>query len=145
VAATVGNIVGYDVGRWLGPWLFSHRPLVGHPGVTRAQRIVARRAAPAVVVGRFVVVVRAVLPGLVGMSGMPRRLFAVLSVAGGMVWGTLWVLVGFGLGLSYTKVTRTFGWATFVVVAALVVTWLVVEVRRRHNRSNGVAPDTEHE
>ena len=30
VAATVGNVVGYDVGRLLGPWLFSHRPLAGH-------------------------------------------------------------------------------------------------------------------
>src|SRR5580658_485800 len=81
-AATVGNVVGYDVGRVVGPWLFSHRPLAGHPGVVRAQKLVARRGGPAVVLGRFVVVVRAVLPGLVGMSGMDRRHFAVFSAAG---------------------------------------------------------------
>ena len=143
VAATVGNVVGYDVGRWIGPWLFSHRPLAGHTGVTRAQKLIARRAAPAVVAGRFVVVVRAVLPGLVGMSGMPRRWFAALSAVGGVAWGTLWVLVGFALGLSYTRVTRTFGWATFVVVAALVVAWLVVELRRRRLRRSDGAPGAE--
>jgi membrane-associated protein len=133
-AATVGNVVGYDVGRLLGPWLFAHRPLAGHAGVERAQKLIARRGAPAVVAGRFVVVVRAVLPGLVGMSGMTRRYFAVLSAAGAIVWGTLWVLVGFALGLSYTKVTNTFGPVSIVVVAVLVVAWLAVEGRRRHRR-----------
>ncbi|HXQ44838.1 MAG TPA: VTT domain-containing protein [Acidimicrobiales bacterium] len=142
-AATVGNIVGYDVGRMLGPWLFTHRPLAGHAGVVRAQELIARRAGPAVVVGRFVVVVRAVLPGLVGMSGMSRRHFNAFSAVGGLVWGTLWVLVGFGLGLSYTKVTRVFGWGSFVVVAALVVAWVVVEVRRRR-RPPGRSGAAEH-
>jgi membrane-associated protein len=144
VAATVGNVVGYDVGRMLGPWLFSHRPLVGHRGVVEAQKLVARRAAPAVVAGRFVVVVRAVLPGLVGMSGMPRRLFALLSLVGATVWGTLWVLVGFGVGLSYTKVTGTVGRVSFVVVALLVAGWLVHEARRRRRR-RAAADSGEHE
>ena len=88
VAATVGNIVGFDVGRLTGPWLFSHRPLAGRAGVAEAQTLIARRAGPAVVAGRFVVVVRAVLPGLVGMSGMPRRHFALFSAIGAVLWGT---------------------------------------------------------
>jgi membrane-associated protein len=139
-AATLGNVVGYDVGRMVGPWLFSHRPLAGKAGVDRAQKLLARRAAPAVLVGRFVVVVRAVLPGLVGMSGMPRRRFAAFSAAGAVVWGTLWVLVGFGLGLEYTKVTRAFGWGTAVVVAVLVVAWVIVDRRRRQGRRRGAEP-----
>jgi membrane protein DedA with SNARE-associated domain len=136
-AATVGNLVGYEVGRLVGPWLFSHRPVAGRAGVVRAQRLVARHAGPAVVVGRFVVVVRALLPGLVGMSGMARRQFAVFSAAGAIGWGTLWVLVGFALGLSYSKVTNTFGKGSVIVVAALVVAWGVVEVRRRRGRRHG--------
>jgi membrane-associated protein len=139
VAATVGNVVGYDVGRVLGPWIFARRPLAGHAGVTRAQKLVVRRGGPAVVAGRFVVFVRAVLPGLVGMSGMTRRHFAVFSAVGAVVWGTLWVLVGFALGLSYTKVTTTFGRVSFVVVVVLVLAWMVVEIRRRRRRGRGEA------
>jgi membrane-associated protein len=134
VAATVGNVVGFEVGRLTGPWLFSHRPLAGRAGVTEAQTLIARRAWPAVVAGRFVVVVRAVLPGLVGMSGMSRRHFAVLSAIGALLWGSLWVLVGFGLGLSYTKVTNTFGWASFVVVGVLVLAGAALWLRRRRGR-----------
>ncbi len=142
VAATLGNIVGYDVGRMIGPWLFSHRPLAGHAGVARAQKLIARRASPAVVAGRFVVFVRAVLPGMVGMSGMPRRHFAAFSAAGALVWGTLWVLVGYGLGLSYTRVTTTFGRVSIAVVVVGVAVWVAVEWRRRRSRRQaGPGPD----
>ena len=134
IAATTGNLVGFEVGRRLGPWLFSHRPLAGRAGVARARDLAARRAAPAVVAGRFVVIVRAVLPGLVGMGGMSRRHFALFSAGGALLWGTLWVLVGFALGLSYTKVTNTFGRVTLVVVVVLVAAWLVVVWRRHHGR-----------
>ncbi|HXQ62781.1 MAG TPA: DedA family protein [Acidimicrobiales bacterium] len=145
VAATVGNVVGYDVGRMIGPWLFAHRPLAGHVGVAKAQSLIARRAGPAVVVGRFVVFARAVLPGLVGMSGMSRRHFALFSAAGGILWGTLWVLVGFGLGLSYTKVTSRFGPASVIVVAVLVVAWVIVDRRRRRRRRLSAAHPTDEE
>jgi membrane-associated protein len=139
VAATIGNIVGYDIGRILGPWLLSHRPLAGRVGVARAQDLIARRAGPAVVAGRFVVGVRAVLPGLVGMSGMTRKLFAVFSAVGAVLWGSLWVLVGFALGLSYTKVTNTFARVTFVVVVAVVVVAVAIDQRRRHGRRRAAA------
>jgi membrane protein DedA with SNARE-associated domain len=135
VAATVGNIVGYDLGRLIGPWLFSHRPLAGRTGVVRAQDLISRRGGPAVVAGRFVAVVRAVLPGLVGMSSMPRHHFALFSAIGGVVWGTLWVVVGFALGLSYTRVTNTIGRVTLVIVAVLVVAWLGMLLRRRQGRT----------
>jgi membrane-associated protein len=140
VAATAGNLVGYEVGRLIGPWLFAHRPLAGQPGVARAQKLVARRGGPAVVVGRFVVVVRAVLPGLVGMSGMNRRHFALLSAAGAVVWGPLWVAVGFALGLSYTRVTDIFGPVSAVLVVLLVAGWILVERRRRRSRHDVSAP-----
>src|SRR5450432_3677603 len=68
IVATIGNVVGYELGRVIGPWVFSHRPLAGHTGVARAQNLISRRGGPAVVAGRFVAVVRAVLPGMVGMS-----------------------------------------------------------------------------
>jgi membrane protein DedA with SNARE-associated domain len=143
VVATLGNVVGYEVGRVIGPWLFSRRPLAGQTGVDRAQTLIARRGGPAVIAGRFVAVVRAVLPGLVGMSGMPRRHFAVFSAVGAVVWGTLWVLVGFALGLSYTKVTNTIGRVTVVVVAVLVVAGLGFLLRRRYGRWRRTASSDE--
>jgi membrane protein DedA with SNARE-associated domain len=139
VVATIGNVVGFEVGRLIGPWLFARRPLAGRSGVDKAQNLISRRGGPAVVAGRFVAVVRAVLPGLVGMSGMSRRHFALLSAVGAILWGTLWVLIGFALGLSYTKVTNTFGPVTVVVVAVIVVGWLTFFLQRRYRRCKATA------
>jgi membrane protein DedA with SNARE-associated domain len=79
------------------------------------------------------------------MSGMTRGRFAVFSAAGAVVWGTLWVLVGFALGLSYTKVTNTFGQVSLVVVAVLVAAWVTVEARRRRRRRQAAGGSAEHE
>jgi membrane protein DedA with SNARE-associated domain len=139
VLATIGNVVGFEVGRLIGPWLFAHRPLAGQSGVAKAQSLIARRGGPAVIAGRFVAIVRAILPGLVGLSGMSRRHFALFSFVGAAVWGVLWVLVGFGLGLSYTKVTNTVGGVTAVVVAVIVLAGLAFILWRRHGRSKPTA------
>jgi len=137
-AATVGNLSGYQVGRLVGPWLTTHRPLKGNPGVARAERLIARRGGPAVVVARWIAVVRAVLPGVVGMSGMDLRTFAVLSAIGGTAWGTMWVLIGFAVGESYQSVINTAGkWSLVglvVVVAALLAFFVWRKTRERRDR-----------
>jgi membrane-associated protein len=138
-AATIGNISGYELGRVAGPWLLSHRPLQGHPSVARAQRLVARRGGPAVVIGRWIVVVRALLPGVAGMSAMNRRTFALMSAAGGFAWGTMWVLIGFSVGVSYTEASNVAGEWSLVGLGLVVAAFLAFVVRRkvRERRRHG--------
>jgi len=120
-AAVAGNVAGYDLGRLVGPWLLARRPLRGSANVARAERLVAARGGPAVLVARWVAVVRALMPGIAGMSGMKRTVFVLYSVLGGVAWGTMWVLIGFAAGRSYETVVKTAGtWASVVVGAAIV-------------------------
>ena len=100
VCAIVGDSVGYEVGKWLGPWLVEHRPLRGHPGVRRGQDLLARRGGPAVFLGRWLALARALVPGLAGMSGMRYRTFLAYNAAGGTVWGITFVLIGYAAGTS---------------------------------------------
>ncbi|HUC36517.1 MAG TPA: DedA family protein [Acidimicrobiales bacterium] len=144
VAATLGNISGYEIGRIVGPWLTTHRPLKGNPGIDRTERFLARRGAPAVIIGRWVAVVRAFLPGIIGMSGMDRRKFALLSAVGGVGWGTMWVLIGFALGKSYTKAVNASGMWSLVVLGVVVAAILgfavwrsIREHRARAGRGDG--------
>ncbi len=87
VCAIVGDSVGYEVGKLIGPWLVEHRPLRGHPGVNRGKDLLARRGGPAVFLGRWVALARALVPGLSGMSGMRYRTFLAYNAVGGIVWG----------------------------------------------------------
>ena len=132
--------MGYEVGKWLGPWLVEHRPLRGQPGVRRGQDLLARRGGPAVFLGRWVALARALVPGLTGMSGMRYRTFLIFNAAGGIVWGTTFVMIGYGAGTSYRQVAKTVGvysLAILAVVAAAVVVVVVVRRRRDHRKWGG--------
>ncbi len=131
LAASIGNVVGYELGGILGPWLTSHRPLRGHAGVLRTERLIAERGAPAVFIGRWVVEVRAIIPGVAGMSGMKRLPFVAFATAAAIIWGITWVSVGYAAGLSYTKVVATTGRWSLVVLAVVAVGVVIVMVRRK--------------
>lgn len=137
-----GNLLGYQVGKLVGPWLVGHRPLRGHPGVTKAEQIVARYGGPGVFVGRWLAVVRALVPGIAGMSAMGYGTFVLFSVVGGLAWGTAYVLIGYSAGTAYSSVATRVGLYSLAVVGfllLLVVAWLVLR-RRRRARSHSVAP-----
>ncbi|MBW4032481.1 MAG: DedA family protein [Acidobacteria bacterium] len=144
LAAIVGDTVGYEVGKHFGPALLNLRVLAKRRGrLDRAQDFLRRRGGLAVFLGRFVAFFRAVMPALAGTSRMPYPRFVVFNAAGGIVWGTIYVLLGFFAGKSYEVVARTVGQDTAIVVGAVVVigiiSWQVVSrLRRRHP---GVDPD----
>ncbi len=135
VAATVGNMSGFGIGKLIGPWLLSHRPLKGNPGVEKANRLIAKRGGPAVLVARWIVFVRAVLPGLVGMSEIRFRTFVIYSAIGGVLWGTMWVLIGDAAGASYNTVVSKGTTVSLIVLGvAVVVVGTVFFFRKRHER-----------
>jgi len=132
-AAVVGDSVGYEVGKLLGPWLLERRPLRGRPGVRKGEALIARYGGPAVFLGRWVALARALVPGLTGMSGMRYRTFLAFNAAGGIVWGTTFVVIGYVAGTSYTAVASRVG-AYALVIAGVVVLALVAVVLRRRRR-----------
>ena len=82
---------------------------------------------------------RAVMPALAGTAKMPYHRFLPWNAAGGLVWGTGFVLLGYLAGNSYEAVARTVGRDAALVVAALVVIALVVWRVREHRSSAGSA------
>jgi membrane-associated protein len=100
-----GDSVGYAIGRKWG------RRLLGTGCSASARRLLDavldqlnRRGALAVFVARFTAFLRAVVPGLAGMSSMPYRIFLPANAAGGLIWGTAYCLLGYFVGHAYTKV-----------------------------------------
>jgi len=135
VCAIVGDSIGYEVGKLIGPWLIARRPLRGHPGVNRGTDLLARRGGPAVFLGRWLALARALVPGLAGMSGMRYRTFLTYNALGGIVWGTTFVLIGYAAGTSYAAVAKTAGTYALVVLGVVILAVVVyVLVRRRRDR-----------
>lgn len=136
-AAIIGNGVGYLLGYWIGPWLLRRKLLARHDGVRRARELVDRRGAPGVLIGRFIAVLRALVPGISGIAGMRVASFAVYSVIGGVTWAVLWVAVGDAVGRSFPSVLHLAEQWTIVIVVVAVVLGVagVLVVRRRGSRS----------
>jgi membrane-associated protein len=134
-AAILGDTVGFEVGRFFGPRLLAIRALRKHgERLEAARRMLAERGGTAVFLGRFVAFFRATMPALAGMSGMRYLKFLAFNAAGGIVWGTAVVLLGYLAGNSYTRVEKTFGRVAALVVAGIVVIVIVVWQVRRHRK-----------
>jgi membrane protein DedA with SNARE-associated domain len=135
VAAIVGDSVGYEVGKRYGPRLLRTKLLRRHEGrIEWARGFLDGRGAPAIFVGRFTAFLRAVTPGLAGLSGMRYRKFLAYNALGGLVWGVGCVVAGYVAGHSYETVAHRLGQGGAVGAAALVVVALVgwhIAKRRR--------------
>jgi membrane protein DedA with SNARE-associated domain len=147
LCAIVGDSVGYEVGRVWGRRVLKLRPLRRHEErLDRARTFLRERGAFAVFLGRWTAFLRAVMPGLAGLSRMPYRRFLLWNAVGGLAWGVTFCLVGYLAGNSYEVVEHRIGiWgatASAVVIVGLVV---VLHVRRRRARARAEASDADAE
>jgi len=135
VAAIVGDSVGYEVGRkFFGPRVLTMPLLQRHAlRIERAQMFLRRRGGIAVFLGRFTAFFRAMMPALAGASHMPYRRFLLWNAFGGLVWGSVFVVVGYAAGASYHQVEKQVGRGIavglVVVVIGLVVAWRLRRAR----------------
>jgi membrane-associated protein len=134
-AAIVGDSVGYEVGRTLGPRVLEMRLLEKRRSrLDDARDFLARRGGSAVFLGRWVAFFRAVMPALAGTAGMHYPKFLVFNAAGGLAWGTVVVLVGYAAGASYATVEKTVGRGSALAVLAIALVAVLVWRVRRHRR-----------
>ncbi len=100
LAAVAGDQVGYLLGRRFGPRVFSstRSRFFSRAHAERAQAFFAKHGPKAVVLARFVPVVRTFTPVVAGVALMPRRRFTAYNVTGAVAWTTGLLAVGFYLG-----------------------------------------------
>ncbi|MEU1428665.1 DedA family protein [Nocardia sp. NPDC005746] len=143
-AAIIGDSVGYEVGKRVGPKLLQARMLDRHRGrLDSAQDYLARRGGWAVFLGRFTAFFRAMMPALAGTSRMPYRRFLIFNAVGGIVWGAIFVVLGFVAGQSYEAVAKTVGRDLALGAAAIVVVALIVWKLRERRRERSFEADYE--
>jgi membrane protein DedA with SNARE-associated domain len=141
LCAIAGDSTGYAVGRRWGHQLLKLGPLrKREKGVATALEQLRRRGATAVFVGRFSAFLRAVIPGLAGMSRLHYPVFLGANALGGVVWGVTFVLLGYFVGQRIEKAT---GIASDILLALIVVVivFLVIRHRRREKQYEGPAED----
>ncbi|MET8952682.1 DedA family protein [Streptomyces sp. NPDC004393] len=147
VCAAAGTIAGAQVGFWTGQRAGrAALTRVGNPrlraGADRAELLLARYGyAKAVVLGRFIPVVRTVLNPVAGAIGVPVRAFTLWQAIGGLAWSQSLVLGGYWLGDSVRHPDAYLVPAVAaVVVVSLVPVALEVLRGRRTKRADRDPP-----
>ena len=130
--AIAGDSIGYEIGRRFGPALQRSRlgRKVGDERWERAQEYVARKGGRAVFFGRFIGVLRALVPAIAGITRMPYRRFLVWNAAGALLWAPGFVAAGYLAGSSYSRIEGYAGQAGLVLLGLIVAIGGVVVAAR---------------
>ncbi|MFI6445249.1 DedA family protein [Kitasatospora sp. NPDC050543] len=137
--ALVGAQVGFMIGRRGGRALLTRYDRPGLlRGVERAEELLARYGyGKAIVLARFIPVVRTVLNPLCGVLEVPVRTFTLWQVVGGTVWTVGVVLAGYALGSSVPSIDRYLLPIIGLVVVVSMIPILLEVFRTRRSRRRG--------
>lgn len=123
LGAVVGDSAGYELGRRFSEPLRASRlgRRIGPDRWDHAEHYVRQRGGRAVFLGRFVGVLRALVPFVAGASRMPYRSFLPYNALGAVIWAPGFVYLGFLAGHSYRRVEQLAGRASLLLAVAVVV------------------------
>jgi membrane-associated protein len=134
-AAILGNMTGYWIGRKAGPPLFSRQDskIFKQEYVDKTHEFFEKYGNKAIVLARFVPIVRTFITAVAGVGRMDYRKFVIYSAVGGVLWATGVTLAGYFLGnVPFVKdhIEIILLLVVFVSVLPMVVEYL------RHRRDN---------
>ena len=130
--AVIGDTVGFEVGKRWGRALLQGTVgrVVKKDHLDRAERYLAERGGKAVFFGRFTAALRVLIPGMAGMAGMPYRTFAAFNIAGGLLWASGFVILGFVAGNGYKRFEKVAKQASLLLLLGAVAAVAVVMAAR---------------
>jgi membrane-associated protein len=129
-AAVLGNMVNYSVGRAIGPPAFSGRyRLLRVEYLERTEEFFRRHGGLAILLSRFIPIIRTCAPFVAGVGRMPYGRFFAYNLAGGCAWVLLFIWGGYLFG-NIALVKQHFGVVTLVIIAASLVPLAATLLRR---------------
>jgi membrane-associated protein len=139
LAAVLGDQVGYMIGKFFGPRLFS-RPnskLFKQENLEKAHEFMEKFGPKAIVLARFVPIVRTFAPIVAGAGRMKYRTFLTYNVIGGVAWGTGITLAGYWLG--QIDVIKNNVEAILVLIVLVSVVPILIEYLRERGKKKRAA------
>jgi membrane-associated protein len=141
VAAISGTQIGYLVGRKVGPPLFAQNRnfILNEKVLQKTHAFFERYGARAVILARFVPILRALIPMLAGISQMDPKRFLKLNVIGGTLWVAIFMIPGYWLGgIPWVKDNLEITVIAIVIGTSLILPLEIVRdrVAERLKRSN---------
>jgi membrane protein DedA with SNARE-associated domain len=128
IGAIAGDSVGYEVGKHFGARIKVNRlgRLVGEKRWRIAEHIFSKYHGGAIFFGRAQALLRALIPAMAGMHNVPYRTFLKWNAAGGIVFSTIIVTLGYQFANSLSALEKylkywAIGFLTLVVILVVII------------------------
>lgn len=145
IAGIIGDAVNYHIGKYVGPRVFRGEgvgfwgKLLNKKHLNRAHEFYEKYGGKAVVLGRFVPIVRTFVPFVAGAGAMTYRTFVLYNVLGALLWVGVCVLAGFWFG-GFEIVKKNF---ELVVVGIIIVSLIPIAIELLMSRRKSAAMATQ--
>lgn len=133
VAATLGDTVNYWIGHFIGPKAFEgEHKFLKKEHLHKAQAFYEKHGGHAIVLARFVPIVRTFAPFVAGVSKMSYKHFIIYNVLGGVLWVSLFLFTGFFFGnLPFFKHNFEYVILIIVAISLVPIAYEFIEARKR--------------
>jgi membrane-associated protein len=141
VAAFAGNVIGYEIGARIGPNIYQRDGrIIKRQYLDQTSEFFDKHGNPALVIGRFVPIVRTYITLVAGVTRMERRRFFEWSAIGAVLWVIAITLLGYFLGAAFPSIGEKIDYLTYGLLALTVVGIGVEYLRKRGEKDPGPPP-----
>jgi membrane-associated protein len=134
LAAILGNSANYAIGRWLGAYFFraGRSRWLDPRHLEKAHQFYEKHGGKAVVISRFLPIVRTYIPFVAGLARMSPATFTAYNVAGGVLWTGVLCYAGYFFGnIPWIKNNLTLLIVGIIVVSLLPLAWAYVRSKMK--------------
>ena len=141
VAAVLGDNVGYWFGKKAGPRVFKKEDslVFSKANVEKSQAFYEKHGGKAIILARFIPVVRTFAPVIAGVGKMDYKRFFAFNIIGGLIWGVGVTLLGYFLGNSIPNVDRYLLPIAILIIIVSIAPGLWHLLRDQESRANYLA------
>ncbi|GAB3776086.1 membrane-associated protein [Nocardioides ginsengisegetis] len=120
--AFLGNVVGYEIGRRIGPPLYERNGrILKRKYLDKTDAFFDRHGSKALVIGRFVPFVRTYITVVAGVTQMERRRFFTWSGVGALAWVVSIICMGYFLGATFPALGNNIDYAMIAILVFTLV------------------------
>jgi membrane-associated protein len=138
VAAIGGDAVNYSIGKWTGPKVFHYESsrLFNKDHLLKAHAFYEKYGGRAIILARFVPIVRTFAPFVAGVGAMTYSKFAIYNVTGALFWVGLFLGGGYYFGgLEIVQKNMKLVILGIIIVSVLPIVWEIAKAQLEKRRT----------
>ena len=133
IGGLAGDLVTYYLGGHSSRWFKHENRLFKMSYIERGQKFFDKYGDKSIIIGRFMGVIKAVVPYVAGLVKMDFKKFLYLNILSGVIWSTLYIGLGFFLGKSVDvlHLSRELKLTILLAPFLLLILWTIFESRSK--------------